>query len=369
LKSAPSNSVRWELGSEFHWAGLSEPPLLPWPQPAVWYMLARHSVAAVAQMESGNKQTLWLPSYFCPEVAECCRLYCEIREYRDMPFWPEPDWKSLEPKPQDIVLAVNYFGVRDGTPWKDWRKRVRCILLEDHSQDPFSAWASTSTADFAFASARKTLPIADGAILWSPQGLKLPSQPADGDWSGSALKQAAMIYKMEYLHGAGADELKRRFRDLQLGGEELMRTSRISAISPSSFAYVRDGAPQAWRKQRSANVRHLLRKLRNIERQTFDCMISRWPEGVVPFVLPILFRSRRERDECQSVLRQHRIYCPIHWVCETTDTETLDLSARILSLPIDQRYRELDMDRMAEVLLEGRLTASTEASPSRMGRE
>jgi len=92
-------------------------------------MLARHAVAAVAQVESGNKPTLWLPSYFCPEVADCCRHYCEIREYRDMPFWAEADWKSLEPKSQDIVLAVNYFGVRDGTPWKNWRERVRCILL------------------------------------------------------------------------------------------------------------------------------------------------------------------------------------------------------------------------------------------------
>jgi hypothetical protein len=367
LISEAKNAVQGELGSEFHWPGLPQPPLLAWPQPAVWYMLARHAVAAVAQMESGNKRTLWLPSYFCPEVAECCRSYCEIREYRDMPFWTEPDWKSLEPRSQDIVLAVNYFGVRDDAPWKDWRKRVRCVLLEDHSQDPFSPWASTSTADFAFASSRKTLPIPDGAILWSPQGLKLPSQPVDGDWSGSALKAAAMIYKMEYLRGAGTDELKRKFRDLQLRGEEIMRKSRISAISPSSFAYIGDGASQAWRKQRSMNACHLLNKVRNIER--VDCMISRWPEGAVPFVLPILFRSRRERDERQSVLRQHKIYCPVHWVCETGDADALDLSARILSLPIDQRYGELDMDRVAGVLLDGKLMASTESSPSRTGRE
>ena len=337
-------------------------------------MLARHAVGAVAQMGSENKRTLWLPSYFCPEVAECCRSYCEIREYRDLPCWTEPDWKSLEPGPQDIVLAVNYFGVRDDAPWKDWRKRVRCILLEDHSQDPFSAWAATSTADFAFASARKTLPIPDGAILWSPIGRKLPGQPVDGDWSGSALKGTAMIYKMEYLRGAGTDELKPRFRDLQLRGEDLMRKSEISAISPGSFAYVTDGVPQAWRNRRSANSRHLLSKLRSVER--VDSLISRWPEGAVPFALPILFPSRRERDECQGLLQRHKIYCPVHWVCKTSDADSLDLSARILSLPIDQRYGDADMDRIAEVLehvlkhgLKHGLAEIVDASSSRAGRE
>jgi hypothetical protein len=313
-------------------------------------MLARHAVAAVAQLVSENNPTLWLPSYFCPEVADYCRHYCEIREYRDLPSWAEPDWKSLEPRANDVVLAVNYFGVRDGTPWKDWRKQRQCILIEDHSQDPFSHWASTSSADFAFASARKTVPIADGAILWSPLGLTLPGQPVEGDWSGSALKLAAMIYKKEYLRGTGTEELKRRFRDLQSRGENIMRTSKIiSAISPSSLTYIEDGVPRSWRGQRSANARHLLKNLRKIEHA--DCVFSCWPDDAVPFSLPILFRTRRERDACQLLLQQHRIYCPVHWVCQTTDSEALDLSARILSLPVDQRYMERDMDRIVEGML------------------
>ena len=314
-------------------------------------MLARHAVAALVQMESENSPTLWLPSYFCPEVAESCRGRCEIREYRDLPHWDEPEWKSLDPMPQDIVLTVNYFGMRDQAPWKDWQERVHCVLLEDHSQDPFSRWAATSTADFAFSSARKTLPIPDGAILWSPTGRKLPSPPDGGDWSGSALKGAAMIYKMEYLRGAGTDELKRRFRDLQLRGEDLMRKTEISAISPGSFAFIADGVPQAWRDQRLANCRHLLSRLRGVER--VDCMVRRWPEGAVPFAVPILFSSRGERDECQALLQRHDIYCPVHWICNTSDADALDLSARILSLPVDQRYGNPDVDRVADVLEHG----------------
>ncbi len=350
MTKAANRSARWELGSEFHCAGAPEGPFLKWPQPAVWYMLARHAVAALLEMKKASKPSLWLPAYFCPEVAECCRPYCEIREYRDMPSWAAPDWKSLEPKPDDIVLAVNYFGVRHRNPWDEWRKRVSCQLLEDHSQDPFSAWASTSDADFAFASARKTLPIPDGAILWSPRGLKLPSQPTDGDWHGSDLKAAAMVYKTEYLLGGGSFELKQRYRQLQLIGEDLMRQSKISAISPYSFACAADGAPQAWRNRRTDNARHLSNRLRGIEH--FDCLMSRWPGGAAPFALPVLFASQRERDECQLMLQKNRVYCPVHWVCKTNNTEALDLSARMLSLPIDQRYEQRDMDIIAGALLE-----------------
>jgi len=312
-------------------------------------MLARHAVAALVQMKSANSPTLWLPSYFCPEVADCCGRYCQIREYRDLPHWDGPDWKSLQPEAHDIVLALNYFGIRDGEPWKKWREQAHCVLLEDHSQDPFSEWAQTSTADFAFASVRKTLPIADGAVLWSPRGLALPKQPVDGDWSGVALKIAAMIYKGEYLCGSGTDALKTQFRDLQVKGEDLMRQSRISAISPPSFAYVSDGAPTLWRQQRADNARYLLGNLIHSDRA--HCMYERWPDGAVPFALPILFPSQSERDACQSLLQKNRIYCPVHWVCQTTDPDALALSRTILSLPVDQRYMEGDMDCISRVIL------------------
>lgn len=342
-------SSHWELGSEFHWLGWPHGPLAGWPHPARWYMLARHAVRALVQMKSAGSPTLWLPSYFCPEVAEYCGGDCRIREYRDLPQWTEPDWNSLQAERNDIVLAVNYFGVRDGGSWKRWRERTACVVLEDHSQDPFSEWARTSIADFAFASVRKTLPVADGAILWSPRSLALPEQPVDGDWSGAALKMGAMIYKMEYLQGAGTDALKRQFRDLQLKGEALMRRSRISAMSPASFAYVADGVPEAWRRQRAGNARLLAGNLRHSDR--IHCMFEIWPEGMAPFALPITFSTEQERDACQALLQKNRIYCPVHWVCQTSDSEALALSRTILSLPVDQRYTDRDIDCISRVLL------------------
>jgi hypothetical protein len=340
----------WEVGSEFHWCDLPQPPFLPWPAEVRWYLLARHGIAALIQLHSAKKPALWLPSYFCPEVAEACRSICELFEYRDDPRWPEPDWSSLHPAHHDLVLAVNYFGVRSGISWQNWRVTHECFLVEDHTQDPFSPWCLNSAADYAVASLRKTMPIPDGAVIWSPRALELPQQPDSeaGEWSGSALKTAAMLYKTEYLRGQGGDELKSRFRDLQMRGEQRMRSSSISAVSPYSRAYIENGMPEHWRVQRLRNARYLLNQLPKLKYA--DLLFQEWPEGAVPFVLLLLFHSQNERDNCQACLQRQRIYCPVHWACQTENIEAIDLCARILSLPIDQRYAENEMERIAAAL-------------------
>jgi len=350
---------RWELGSEFHWMGLPQPPFLDWPKAANGYLLARHAIADLLRARIVKGNALWLPTYFCPEVAESCHDICTIREYRDSPDWNEPDWESLRPSPGDVVLAVNYFGVRSGEPWDRWRQTSNCVLLEDHSQDPFSTWALHSNADFAVVSARKTLPIADGALLWSPIGKQLPPQPKDGDWNGVALKTAAMMLKAEYLQGEGDGRLKAVFRDFQLRGEQMMRASRMSAISPPSFAYLADGVPESWRKQRSKNARYLSGRLDQLGHT--NLLFNDWPEDVVPFAIPIVFSTQQERNECQSSLQKRDIYCPVHWVVQTLDQGALSLSERILSLPVDQRYSEADMNRIVEVLASDRAEQAAEA--------
>jgi hypothetical protein len=248
------------------------------------------------------------------------------------------------------VLAVNYFGVRDGQPWLQWRASNDCFLLEDHSQDPFSLWSCTSRSDYAFASLRKTLPIPDGALLWSPRGLPLPEgqSKGEGDWDGSALKMAAMMCKAIYLQGEGSPELKPYFRNLQFEGEQRLRSSRISSISPYSHSYVAKGIPEQWRQQRLDNANHLRQRIFGLP--CAEPLFQSWPPGSVPFVFPLVFGSTAARDACQAHLRRNRIYCPVHWICDTNDAEALDLSGRILSLPVDQRYGRQEMNRLADVL-------------------
>jgi hypothetical protein len=348
---------RREMGSEFHWHGIFPPPLLPWPENSRWYLLARHALASILSALSDHQPKFWLPSYFCGEVSQFCRQCCDLREYRDDPRWPEPDWTTLAPAPHDVVLALNYFGIRDGLAWRDWRERNQCTLLEDHTHDPFSAWSQSSTADYAFASVRKTLPVPDGALLWSPLGLSIPEQPTESDWSGSAMKCAAMFRKAQYLQGHGGADEKEYFRSLQAQGENVMRISRVSSVSPYSYALLCDGVPALWRRQRELNVHCLLARLGDLE--SAKLLFRNWPHGSVPFAVALIFSSRSERDGCQAHLIQNRVYCPVHWPCTTDQQHALELSSRILSLPVDHRYGQEDMHRLADILLE---------YPSRMKR-
>lgn len=339
-----------EIGSDFPWDGFFPPPLLRWPENSRWYMLARHALASLLSALSDRQPKLWLPSYFCGEVTQFCRQWCELREYRDDPRWSEPDWATLAPAPHDIVLAVDYFGIRDGFAWRNWRDRNQCILLEDFTHDPFSAWSGISSADYALASLRKTLPVPDGAILWSPRGSALPQRPTERAWNGSALKFAAMLRKAQYLQGHGDVAEKQSFRSLQAQGENLMRTSPVSSVSPYSYALLRDGFPAVWRQQRELNIRCLLARLSDLE--SAELLFRAWPDGSVPFAVALIFSSPVERDDWQAHLIQHQIYCPVHWPCSTDQAHALGLSSRILSLPVDQRYGQQDMDRLADILLE-----------------
>jgi len=338
---------RWELGSEFHWMGVPGEPCLPWPKQAVWFALGRQAVAELAA--DLKAQSIWLPEYFCHDVAEAWRASFKVRLYRDDPRRPEPDFKSIQAGPRDVVLAVNYFGVREGKPWAAWRRKHDCVLLEDHSHDPLSPWALKSRADFAFASVRKTMPVPDGALLWSPLHLPLLPAPSGGDWTGSALKLAAMIWKTDFLAGKSSPDLKTAFREMQASGEERLEKSAASALSPWSEKFLAAGVPSAWRSRRRENTRRLIDKLDGWK--TAQPLFRDWPADAVPFAAVLVFPSQSVRDDFRAYLTSRNVYCPVHWEAPgAAGEEVRELASCVLTIPTDQRYSLDDMERVADIL-------------------
>ena len=170
-----------EIGGEFDWEWPSpcEKQMFPWPEGAAFYSSARSALLAICRFVGAPSCRLFVPEYFCSEVVESlCTAGLRIAVYRDTPDQPSPDLESLRANTGDIVLAVNFFGVRTFAAWSAWRLANReTVLIEDHTHDPWSSWALSSEADYAIASVRKTLPVPDGAIAWSPRMLPVP-QPA-----------------------------------------------------------------------------------------------------------------------------------------------------------------------------------------------
>jgi hypothetical protein len=348
-------SETWEVGGEFHWAGMPAGPFLPWPHPALWFSLGRHAVLRLLD-ERGGRRTLWLPSYFCSEVLRAWNTSANVQFYEDSPCAAHPKWETITPEPQDLVVAVNYFGMCNGEAWKDWSRGHPCILVEDHSHDPHSMWAVTSRADYAFCAVRKVMPVPDGAILWSPACLPLPSPAQSVSGSGSETKLTAMMFKSEYLAGRGSLELKEVFRRLQLSGEASLEQAPIGAASPFTLEYLAAGAPQAWRTLRRDNARHLIEELRRWG--AAKTLHSRVSDESSPFGVPLVFSSKSNRDYYRELLRLRRIYCPIHWAAmEGSTTDARDLSARIFTIPCDHRYGASDMQYVVATLVQGRSNA------------
>ncbi len=339
-----------EIGGDFYWPGLPLGECLPWPEPHTFFSTCRAVVVSVARQI--RRQRLWLPVYFCPHTSQYWRdSGIELIRYNDNPMRSQPDWSTLNPNPGDMVLALNYFGVRTANPWLNWKRAYpEATLLEDHTHDPLSAWAGNSTADYAFASLRKTLPTPDGAIVWSPTGDLLPSEPTGQDWAGSALKLAGMIWKMEYINGnESVPALKEAFRKFQIEGEKNLDLVPDQQITPWSRALLQEGFPSTWRLQRENNVRQILESFPRTE--CISPLFETWTQGCCPFNVILIADSIAQRDALRKHLIDARIYPSIHWeLPEETKGEARDISQRILTIPVDHRCTARDQARIIHEL-------------------
>jgi hypothetical protein len=291
---------------------------------------------------------LWVPSYFCFDVSQYWKRHVEVSTYSDDPRHPQPEWPTLQPSPSDLVVAVNYFGIRDGGPWRNWREQNECLLVEDHSHDPLSGWALHSNAHYAFASLRKTIPVPDGAILWSPCGLSLPTG-GTSESPASSLKLAAMLWKRDYLAGNLTSAAKAVYLRWQRQGEECFDGSEVCFATSLSREYLSFGFPLSWRKRRVANTRRILSLVRN--NTAMRPIFSRWPTDAAPLGAVFEFESRALRDTMRDRLRENDVYCPVHWPPNAEcDPAARDLAERLLTIPTDHRYGAREMEKIASLV-------------------
>jgi hypothetical protein len=344
---------RREIGSEFHWdpAVLVEPGrggLPGWlPERRELFATGCGALSSLLRM-LGPAGRLHVPTYFCMGVAEELAHLAPIAWYRHLPDGLGPRWETLRAVDGDVVLAQNLFGRDDGTAWDTWmRAHPGVTVIEDHSHDPFSRWACASTASYVVASLRKTLPLPDGGLLWSPRGLDLP-RPAGGS-AGADLKLTAMLLKAAWLDGRPVP--KDHFRALQQQGEQRLLGSAgpASAFTAATLPLLDISGVRLASARNGAEVAAAL--------------AGRTPEGFevlggAGFRVQLVCPSARARDELLAFLAGHGIFAPVHWRQDRSgffsgDPDAADLGDRMLTLPVDHRCGPGDLRRIAEVVNAG----------------
>lgn len=351
----------WEVGSEFDWSNDFINPVGEAVNLPSHYELFSTGCASLFGLEKildrkrNKKLRLHLPCFFCMEAASKLAKAFDICWYRDLPTQKYPDFDTLDASSGDLVLAVNLFGIKSAEIWQDWLKTHRnVILVEDHSHDPFSTWALQSQADYAMASLRKTLPIPDGAIIWSGKNLALP-KASKPESTGAYKRLSAMLLKRAYLNGGNVS--KDTYRQLEIESQDSLDDVEHDRISAFSANVLSSLDVKRFRERREANIKHFLNLALSEQHQNWQPLFSSWDSGSVPFNSIIVCRNREIRDSLRKYLINKSVFPPIHWPqshngMTSNDLEAIDLSNRILTIPTDQRYSLNDVNRVFMIIKE-----------------
>ena len=352
---------QWEVGSEFNWSE----QFLRSSTDANWfprsYELFSTGTACLKAIYSSSlsaakskRPRIHLPSFYCMAVARSLAADFDISWYSDVPSECAPDLKSIEAEPEDFLLILNTFGLRDRTDWTRWTAQHPAVItIEDHSHDPFSNWAQTSTADYAFASLRKTLPTPDGGLLYSPQGHPIP-RPKPSHSEGAGKRLTAMLLKNAFLRGCAID--KNVYRQLEIASHVDLESELDAAASWFTRNVIQALDIAGMRRRKQENIDHFLERAMNQPSRLWSPLSKATlsTEGV-PLNVIVTCTDREVRDSLRRYLIGKNIFTAIHWSLDekiaAPDPLAKALADRVLTVPVDFRYGIDDVDRVFEIML------------------
>ena len=348
----PSRPDRWEAGSERPWPAMPDPHRgqpRPWDRGVLAFsgrdafrLLIGHGVRTLGW------RRLWVPTYFCQRVvASLAGDGLPLVAYPDDPTCAEAPVPDL--RPGDVLLTTDYFGVR---PPADVGPRDGVAVIADHTHDPTSPSATASRADFCVASLRKTLPLSDGAAIWSPVGHRLPqpTPPTAQRERVAALRTEAMLLKSLYLAGHRLDPVA--YRDAFERAEAGLDRPGTSAMTTLAETLLAGFPIDGWRAARSANHAILRRHLRAVP---WLRILGPRSARDAPLAAVLVLDDPDRRERVRRQLIDARIYPAVLWPLERPILEVrpvdLDLSRRILVLACDARLGPADMRRVASQVI------------------
>ena len=327
------------------------PEVHPWDRSAILVGSGRQALALL--IDHGRRTRgwlrLWVPTYFCQEVLEpLISAGTEIMTYSDGPGRPPPGLADVGCSKGDAILVVNQLGLRS-MPDRSQLAGTGIEVIEDHTHDPWSPWAFSSEADFCLASLRKTLPLADGAAVWSPLLHGLPPEPTsttEHELAAATLLEGALMKDLSIRgHRTGPDD----YRPLVVAGEAALARAPHSAITALSRALLSIAPVARWREVRRENFEVLASEL---ERRDDVEVLRPYEASAAPFAVTVRFSSKTERDRCREKLIASRIYPAILWPLEDQVVAPipeldLSLSRQLLSFHCDMRSAPEDLIRVA----------------------
>lgn len=276
-----------------------------------------------------------LPDFLCSSVIDVFDKLGLMYSFYKIKSDFSIDAKSVSNSKFDVFYSINYFSrINKVQSFIDTDK----ILIEDNvflpdfkRNEAFGKWAG-------FNSFRKISPVADGSILKA--SFKLEKQYLS---SGSApfadLKYQAKAIKYEFLESGKHSEKK--YLSLFNRAEILLdEQTQIYGISDRSMAellkfFKNITEEETARKKNFAVLENMLKEFSKPRKMGFYSFY------------PLLLE---QRDALRKYLFTKNIFLPVHWPGNSKTGNML--YDKIISIPLDSRYSESDMKRIAKAILD-----------------
>lgn len=273
---------------------------------------------------------IYLPYFSCEVLLEpIVSTGCEYEFYNINSSF-EAIFDFFTVKEFEMVLLINYFGIKDEYLTKVARECDKIII--DNSQSFFSKPIEGINT---FYSARKFFGVPDGAYLY-PSKVVASILPKD---NSSTLRLSHLITR--HCESAEAGYVDYVENESFLSGQPLQSMSDFTRLVLSSidFDFVA--------RQRMMNFKFVSNELNKLNGLTG---ISCLPENLVPFCYPFY------TNQCgiKKLLHENKIYVPTYWpnVLSWVSSTTLEyrLTSKIIAIPIDHRYKEMDIQRIVNLI-------------------
>ena len=322
----------------------------------VWLSTGRSAIRFVIEaIEYNNpelKKVAVLPSFTCDTVFEpFFKKGYEVYYYpveKNLTTTSDAILQAVKEHDASIVLFHRYFGfdTLDDQLDKlcDTLRKLGKYSIEDCTQCLYSD-IHRAKSDYTIGSIRKWTGTPDGGFAVC-QKVSFPSKPRITDIELEKAKIDASYAKYRYLfnHEGNKKEMLAMYRYAE---DILDQQKEIYAISETSAKVQSNLDVDNLKKKRQFNFSVLLNSIKAPIKPLFVLNSNR----EVPLYFPIFVE---DRVSLQKYLIQNAIYAPIVWPKSDMQPKVCDsaeyLYQHLLCIPIDQRYDEDDMIRVAKVI-------------------
>jgi len=278
-----------------------------------------------------NYRSIYLPYFTCSSIIEAAqKLGVRIRFYYiDEYFIPIFNFKSIDK--DEAFLFINYFGICDHIVSSLAEKCPNLII--DNSQAFF---AKPVPEIDTFYSARKFFGVPDGAYLYLNN--VSAERLLDLHVGKSVSRFGHLITRIEQGPEAGYKLFKKNNNILAQETIQHMSVLTDKMLHGIDYQHVIE--------RRRANFGILHNSLREIN----DLSLTLATDSV-PMVYPLLCIN----PALKSKLLKNKVYVPTYWPNILKDNESNCLEYKfadqILHLPIDQRYGEVEMKKILQIIV------------------